>query len=164
MTYFVHIESPVGELLLTGDRQILQGLYFNAYRHKPCIDPAWAEDSSPFAAVRHQLDEYFAGKRQEFNMALTHRGTPFQEQVWAALQSIPYGQHLTYQEIANLIGHPSAPRAVGNAVGSNPLAIIIPCHRVLTTAGKISGFGGSVPAKRHLLKLEQNLGSQGGPM
>ena len=155
MNYYMHANSPAGSLLIIGTSSALRGLYFDTYQCKPDLGPRWTEDARPFTAILQSLDEYFGGGRRVFDIPMQYHGTSFQEQVWSILLAIPYGQYVTYKEIAQTIGRPAASRAVGNAIGANPISIVIPCHRVLTTSGSISGFGGGIPAKRYLLRLEQ---------
>ncbi|MCA9369359.1 methylated-DNA--[protein]-cysteine S-methyltransferase [Candidatus Woesebacteria bacterium] len=107
--------------------------------------------------VSEQLDEYFTGKRKVFQLDLAPSGTPFQKKVWQALQNIPYGETKTYQDIANSIGRPTASRAVANAIGANPIPIIIPCHRVIRSDGTLGGYSGGVTIKKQLLSLESAL-------
>jgi len=109
---------------------------------------------SGFEEIARQFDEYFAGKRKEFDLKLAPRGTPFQLAVWNVLRSIPYGRTWSYQDVANAIGKPAACRAVGAANGANPLPIVVPCHRVIGTNGSLTGFGGGLEVKRRLLALE----------
>ena len=148
------IESPVGDLLLIGDEQRLHGLYMQEGRRPVAVGRDWRSAREPFAAAREQLGEYFAGERKEFDLRLARVGTQFQEQVWDALRRIPYGRTASYGEIARGIGHPTASRAVGMANGSNPISIIVPCHRVIGTDGKLTGYAGGVERKRFLLELE----------
>ncbi len=108
--------------------------------------------------VIRQFDEYFAGERQEFDLPFFATGTPFQLMVWEELLRIPYGKTMSYGEMAELIGKPHAARAVGNALGANPISIIIPCHRVIASGGTLGGFAGGLPLKRYLLALEQQSG------
>ena len=112
------------------------------------------EDPEALAPVVRQLEEYFAGERRTFDLALAPGGTPFQAQVWAELCRIPYGETLSYLQLAQRIGNPRAVRAVGLANGSNPIAIVIPCHRVIGADGSLTGYGGGLPTKRWLLGLE----------
>lgn len=112
------------------------------------------EDAFEQEVIR-QLDAYFAGKSQEFDLPFFATGTAFQLMVWEELLRIPYGQTISYREMAELIGKPKAARAVGNALGANPISILIPCHRVITSAGKLGGFGGGLPVKTYLLALEK---------
>ena len=120
------------------------------------LDPEseWIFSEKPFAAAREQLTAYFAGKRKTFDLPLRPTGTEFQLQVLDELQKIPYGTTVSYGDIANRIGRPKAVRAVGAANGRNPLPIIIPCHRVIGASGDLTGFGGGIPTKKALLRLE----------
>jgi methylated-DNA-[protein]-cysteine S-methyltransferase len=148
------IESPVGDLLLVGDERRLRGLYMQEGRRPAAVAPGWRSAHEPFRSVREQLDEYFAGERTGFDLELAPLGTPFQERVWDALTRIPYGRTASYGEIARGIGHPTASRAVGMANGSNPISIVVPCHRVIGTDGRLTGYAGGVQRKRFLLHLE----------
>jgi len=151
--YYTTTDSPIGELLLVGDGDELSALYMQAGRRKR-IDPSWARSDEPFATVVEQLAEYFDGRRQEFDVPLAPQGQPFQLQAWKALRDIPYGETITYGEQARRIGHPDAARAVGAANGQNPIAVIVPCHRVIGANGSLTGFGGGLERKRLLLDLE----------
>jgi len=143
------METPIGPLVLAGDRDALRFLRFHGR-----AEPEWIIDRAPFRETIDQLKAYFAGKLTDFNLPLAPAGTPFQLSVWRALQSIPYGETTTYSAIAKQIGRPSAIRAVGAANGANPIPVIIPCHRVIGSNGKLTGFGGGLPVKELLLKLE----------
>jgi methylated-DNA-[protein]-cysteine S-methyltransferase len=114
----------------------------------------WVEDKRSFKEAIRQLQAYFAGKLTEFELPLILEGTEFQLLVWRNLQKIPYGETVSYGQLANRIGRPEAARAVGLANGSNPLPIIIPCHRVIGSNGELTGFGGGIPIKKKLLALE----------
>lgn len=151
---YTSVESPIGELLLLGDGQILSGLYMQGGRRPIAIGPRWRCSSAAFGHVRAQLKEYFAGERAAFDVSLTMQGDPFERLVWRALQDIPYGETVSYGEIARRIGHPSAARAVGLANARNPIAIIVPCHRVIGADGTLTGYGGGLERKRALLELE----------
>ena len=151
-TYWTTIDSPVGTLWLTGDGAALTGLYMG---RPAALDlPGWVEDDAPFAAAREQLTAYFAGERQEFDLPLNPVGTPFQQQVWAALRAIPYGETRSYREIAEQLGRPTASRAVGAANGRNPISVIVPCHRVVGSSGVLTGYAWGLERKRALLDLE----------
>jgi len=156
MIYYAKVQSPIGQLTLCGDGQALTGLYFSSGSKARGADPAWAEKPEYFSGVSKQLEEYFAGVRQQFDLQLKPHSTPFQGQVLAALQTIPYGEVCSYKDIAVQIGNPKAVRAVGTANGNNPIAIIIPCHRVIGSDGTLTGFGGGLEVKRQLLALEKN--------
>jgi methylated-DNA-[protein]-cysteine S-methyltransferase len=152
---YTTIASPIGPLMITADSAGLTGLYFSqGKKSKQRPDPSWREDSSPFQQAANQLEEYFAGQRQQFDLPLHLQTSPFQQRVLAALQAIPFGETRTYKQIAEAIGSPKAMRAVGMANGNNPLAIFIPCHRVVGSDGSLTGFGGGLEAKRYLLALE----------
>jgi methylated-DNA-[protein]-cysteine S-methyltransferase len=114
----------------------------------------WEPADEPFGEVRTQLAEYFDGRREVFDLQLEMQGTPFQLRVWRALQDIPYGETISYGEQARRIGRPADPRAVGQANGRNPIAVIVPCHRVIGADGSLTGYGGGVERKRWLLELE----------
>ena len=156
MTYYTRMESPVGELLLTADDKALTGIYFDDGRDHHVIEDDWKERATlpVLKDARQQLEEYFAGRREEFDLPLAPKGTPFQRRVWKALERIPYGETQSYGEIARKIGKPKAVRAVGAANGANPLSVVVPCHRVIGTDGSLTGYGGGLPRKRALLALE----------
>lgn len=154
-TRWTTVPSPIGELLLTGDHAGLTGLHMETRRHGPAdVAPEWVRDDAPFRAAKDQLDEYFAGERTEFDLALNPSGTPFQLKVWESLRTIPYGEVRSYGEIAEQIGKPGAARAVGLANGRNPISIIVPCHRVIGASGALTGYGGGIERKQALLELE----------
>jgi methylated-DNA-[protein]-cysteine S-methyltransferase len=147
--------SPVGPLRLAADDAGLRLIEFPDPRHPVPPGDDWEEgDNVVLAATRVQLDEYFAGTRRAFDLPLAPRGTAFQRAVWCALASIAYGETISYRELAERIGQPSAMRAVGAANGRNPLPIVVPCHRVIGADGSLTGFGGGLPTKRFLLQLE----------
>jgi methylated-DNA-[protein]-cysteine S-methyltransferase len=150
---FTHVESPVGELLVTADSAgRLTRLHFPG-RTSP-QSRGWVRDEAPFAELRRQLGAYFAGELTEFELELAPSGTRFQLDVWRALCEIPYGATASYGEIARAVGQPGAARAVGGANNRNPIAIIVPCHRVIGASGSLTGYGGGLDRKRLLLALE----------
>ncbi len=155
MMYWCEIESPVGPLLLAGDGKSLKLIYFQAGPHARRAESHWVADAKPFQAVMAQLEEYFAGRRRTFDLPLDPEGTRFQLTVWQALTRIPYGETVSYGELARRIGNPQASRAVGLANGANPLPIVVPCHRVIGADGSLTGFGGGLDIKRKLLALER---------
>jgi methylated-DNA-[protein]-cysteine S-methyltransferase len=169
MTTYAFHPSPVGRLLLVGERDReggspLAGIYMEEHRHGPGVDTSWEEDATAFGEVKRQLDEYFAGTRTTFDLPLAPSGTPFQLRVWAALTRIPWGTTVTYGELAARAGHPGAARAVGAAVGRNPLSIVVPCHRVVGADGTLTGYAGGIDRKTTLLALEAAPGGVlGGP-
>lgn len=153
-TYFSVMPSPVGPLTLVGDGNALAGVHFDSEPRVATPPAAWVRDDGRFRDVARQLSEYFAGRRRTFDLPLAPRGTAFRKLVWKALQAIPYGQTATYGEIARAIGQPQASRAVGGANHHNPLAIVVPCHRVVGADGSLTGYGGGLARKRLLLDLE----------
>ena len=150
-----YVESPLGPLLLAGTAEGLHIISFPSGSGRRDVEPDWIEDRQPFLAVSAQLEAYFAGERLEFQFPLSPTGTVFQLKVWEALQQIPYGQTISYGELASRIGNPKASRAVGAANCANPLLIVVPCHRVIGRSGGLTGFGGGLSAKKMLLELEQ---------
>ena len=151
-----HHNSPLGRLILAVSDNALSGLWFDGQRHQP--DPAaWPEcpDHPVAQLARAQLDDYFAGQRTAFDLPLSlSNGTAFQQAVWRALLNIPSGATRSYSEISADMGHPGAMRAVGGAIGRNPLSIIIPCHRVIGANGALTGYAGGLERKTALLQLE----------
>ena len=152
--FYTWLRSPVGPLLLAGSRDGLNYVSFSRGRHAVAVDPGWTEDGSLFQEATRQLREYFAGERKTFSLTLSPQGTDFQKAVWSALRKIPYGETISYKQLAERIGKPKAVRAVGAANGANPIPIIIPCHRVIGHDGSLTGFGGGLPLKKRLLELE----------
>ena len=149
------IDSPIGHLLLAGDGHALRRLAF-VRDDEPRPDTGWRSDyRGALADVCRELDAYFAGRLNRFRTPVAPEGTAFQRRVWAALCDIPYGRTMSYGELARQIGAEKAVRAVGAANGANPIAIIVPCHRVIGANGSLTGFGGGLPVKRALLDLEQ---------
>lgn len=151
---YTTIDSPIGELLLLGDGHALHGLYMQQGRRPIVKSPDWKPAAGAFADLGEQLRAYFAGRRTSFDIPLVLAGSPFQRRVWRALQEIDYGETISYGELARRIGDPSASRAVGMANGRNPIAVIVPCHRVIGANGTLTGYGGGIERKRLLLDLE----------
>lgn len=156
MVSYTYMNSNVGKLLLAADANGLQLVQFEQTRYPQQITDAWQEDAQHpvLKEARSQLDAYFEGKRRYFDLPLSLQGTAFQNRVWQALQDIPYGDTLSYTELANAIGAPKAIRAVGAANGRNRIPIIIPCHRVIGSNGRLTGFAGGLENKALLLSLE----------
>lgn len=161
MTLFDTMPSPVGELLLAADDTGLTTVRFEQSRHGRDDRAGWthvADASTPAARIlaeaRSQLEAYFAGSRTSFDLPLAAQGTPFQQRVWSALRDIPFGETISYAELARRVGVPRAMRAVGGANGRNPLPIVVPCHRVIGADGSLTGFGGGIERKRVLLDHE----------
>ena len=148
------LSSPIGELLLIADDKALCGLYMDLERGWLPRVEIGPRDDGALPEARRQLDEYFAGTRQVFDIAIRLHGTEFQRQVWDALLEIPYGETRSYGEQARRIGLPDAPRAVGAANGQNPVSIVVPCHRVIGANGALTGYGGGIERKRWLLAHE----------
>jgi methylated-DNA-[protein]-cysteine S-methyltransferase len=151
------IESPVGELkLVASDKGLVAILWENDSPRRVRLSELVANEKHPvLVETERQLNEYFAGKRKAFSVALDMRGTRFQQDVWAALLAIPFGETRSYGQLAKQLGNPRASRAVGAANGKNPVSIIVPCHRVIGSSGKLTGFAGGLDTKAHLLSLEK---------
>jgi methylated-DNA-[protein]-cysteine S-methyltransferase len=154
MIHYRTIESPIGLLTLAGRGSVLTNLRMVDQTYEPSRAD-WSVDDAAFADTVDQLNAYFAGELTDFNIELDMRGTEFQQRVWKALLTIPYGQTRSYGEIAEQIGAPGAARAVGLANGRNPIAIIVPCHRVIGASGSLTGYGGGLDRKKTLLELEK---------
>ena len=154
LNYWHEIDSPIGALLLVGTEHALARVHFQAGPQP--LQPAkdWRSAAAPFEKARAQLMEYFCGARRSFDLPLAPQGTPFQLLVWRELAKIPYGETVSYAEIAHRLGLEKGARAVGLANGANPLPIIVPCHRVIGADGTLTGFGGGLHIKRALLVLE----------
>ena len=153
------IGSPIGPLTLAGTGSTLMHLRMVNQTHEPDRSGWEPADPNAFADVVTQLSSYFAGTLTEFDVDIQSPGTEFQRRVWAALQTIPYGETRSYGQIAEQIGSPAASRAVGLANGRNPISIIVPCHRVVGSSGGLTGYGGGIERKRALLQLELNANS-----
>lgn len=150
------VDSPFGQLTLVADAHGLAAILWPEDKGRVALGPLMPQPGHPvLRQAAAQLAEYFAGTRTAFTVPLSFHGTPFQRKVWQALLTIPYGETRTYAEIARQVGSPDASRAVGAANGKNPISIIAPCHRVVGTGGKLTGFAGGMAAKAHLLNLEQ---------
>jgi methylated-DNA-[protein]-cysteine S-methyltransferase len=156
MEYYDYYDSPLGQMLLTANDAALTGLHFVGEKYYPAIGADWQRQPKATLIVRarRQLDEYFAGKRKAFDLAVDPAGTEFQRGVWRALQKIPYGATMNYGALARRIGNPNASRAVGAANGRNPISIFIPCHRVIGANGDLTGYAGGMARKDALLRLE----------
>lgn len=152
--YYSYLPTPIGDLLLAGDREALRVVAFPAGSRRREPDPQWIFSEPPFAEACAQLRAYFDGSLREFDLELAPGGTPFQLLVLDELRRIPYGTTVSYGDIARRIGRPKAVRAVGHANGRNPIPIIIPCHRVIGASGDLTGFGGGLATKEALLRHE----------
>ena len=152
---YVTVPSPVGPLRLAADGLGLSGVYYDPHRGEALAGPDQDRDDDPLlATAAAQLAAYFAGSRRDFDVPLNPQGTDFQRRVWSALGAVGFGRTVSYAEVARRIGSPRAVRAVGAAVGRNPLSILIPCHRVIGTDGTLTGYAGGLPRKRWLLEHE----------
>jgi methylated-DNA-[protein]-cysteine S-methyltransferase len=156
MKIYTNIESPLGQVLLVSDGTSLTGVYFSGQKYEPTPGPDWRRDPDLKILKKSglQLLEYFAGDRGAFHLPVSLQGTPFQIKVWNAISEIPLGETKTYGELAKRINRTTAVRAVGAAVGRNPLTVIVPCHRVIGRDGSLTGYAGGLERKRALLSLE----------
>ena len=152
---YTRLETILGPLLLAADGAGLRSISFENGRRPARLDPSWQKDESRLRETIRELRAYFAGKLEKFDLPLAPEGTAFQLKVWKKLCEIPYGETISHGELARRIGNPNAARAVGLANGSNPIPIVIPCHRVIGSNGKLTGYGGGLPIKEKLLALER---------
>jgi len=150
-----YLDTPIGRLLLAADEQGLRCIEFEDERQGRRIGPAWYRGRARLGDTIAQLQAYFAGDRHAFELELAAEGTAFRHRVWDELVRIPYGETISYGELARRVGDPSASRAVGAANGANPLPIVVPCHRVIGANGKLTGFGGGLPTKQWLIEHER---------
>lgn len=155
----VVVDSPIGALTVVADGSAITHLLMDAAAHRPdnpaLFGPLGELEAEPFASTRTQLAEYFAGRRQTFDLPIAPRGNDFQQRVWALLLEIPYGETRNYGELARALGGPGLAQAVGAANGRNPIAVVVPCHRVIGADGSLVGYAGGLARKRFLLALEE---------
>lgn len=156
MIRYRKILTPLGTVFATAVGGALTGLHYQGGRHAPDISKDWIEDPDgrPLAECARQLAEYFAGKRRRFDLPTAAEGTPFQLRVWGEIARIPYGETISYAELARRAGSAGSARAAGAATGRNPLAIVVPCHRVIASGGSLTGYAGGLARKARLLKIE----------
>ncbi|CAE6951311.1 methylated-DNA--[protein]-cysteine S-methyltransferase [Vibrio sp. B1FLJ16] len=154
-TIYTEMPSPLGKVTIQTSSEGLVGVWFETCTTKPDVLGERDEHHPILTQAVAQLEEYFSGLRNEFDLPLAAAGTDFQNQVWHALTNIPYGETWSYQDLANAIGNPKAVRAVGMANGKNPISVVVPCHRVIGKSGKLTGYAGGVERKQRLLALEQ---------
>ena len=156
MITFARFATPLGRVYATAEGSHVTGIYFEGGRHAPAISPAWREDAAfpPLRECARQLNEYLNGARRSFELPLAARGTPFQQRVWQEIARIGHGETITYAELARRAGAPGCARAVGTATGRNPHSIVVPCHRVVGSAGALTGYAGGLERKAQLLRLE----------
>jgi methylated-DNA-[protein]-cysteine S-methyltransferase len=153
---FDRVPGPLGTMLLVATGDALSGVYFDGQKYAPAIADDWRRrpDVPVLRAARGQLAAYFAGELRRFDLPLAPAGTPFQQEVWSAIGRVPFGETIAYRELAARVGRPSAVRAVGAAVGRNPLSIVVPCHRIVGADGGLTGYAGGLDRKRALLAHE----------
>ena len=158
---YAYFDSPIGPLLIAGHAEAIMRISFPKDGKPLPPDAGWMESAlGPIGETILQLGEYFAGRRREFDLPLAPAGTSFQKSVWQQLREVPYGVTISYGELAKRVGNPKASRAVGAANGKNPLPIVVPCHRVIGSNGKLVGFGGGLPIKERLLEIEMKARNQ----
>ena len=153
-TWYTILDTPFGALCIAGTTQGLTHVEFQDGERPVRPEPDWQENQGVLDEAREQLQAYFEGQRRRFTLPVAPEGTPFQQRVWRELQQIPWGATTTYREIAEKLGQPAAVRAVGHANGRNPVAIVIPCHRVVGANGYLTGYAGGIATKRRLLQHE----------
>ena len=163
-TFYCLYPSPIGPLLLMSDGEFLTGLHTENDKYKPRIQPDWVEGAAtvPFDRAREELGQYFQGRRREFSLPLKPAGTVFQKRVWELLCEIPFGETISYGELARRVGNPNASRAVGLANSRNPISIVVPCHRVIGADNSLTGYAGGLDRKRALLEHEAQGGAARG--
>lgn len=159
MLYYTRFNTPLCEIIIVGNEEGVSNLHLNTGEGKRhfAISEEWVEDNEFFSDITNQVKEYFNVKRTAFNVKLNPKGTDFQKKVWNELSKIAYGELRTYKDIANSVGSEKAVRAVGNANGKNPVPLLIPCHRVIGTNGKLTGFAHGLAAKEKLIHLERTV-------
>jgi methylated-DNA-[protein]-cysteine S-methyltransferase len=159
MIRYARLATPLGTLLATAAGGALTGIYFEGRPHAPVIGADWVEDAAaaPLGECAAQLREYFDGVRKTFDLPLTPAGSPFQQRVWIEIARVPYGETITYAELAARAGAPGSARAAGTATGRNPLSIVVPCHRIVGSDGSLTGYAGGVDRKAKLLDIEHAL-------
>jgi methylated-DNA-[protein]-cysteine S-methyltransferase len=154
MNTYDYCETPLGRMLLVANGKGLCGLHFVGQKYFPKIDRSWKRGGGPVAHARRELEGYFSGKRKAFTVPLAPEGTPFQRAIWKEIAKVPFGETLTYAELARRAGYPGCARAAGAATGRNPIGVIVPCHRIVGTDGSLTGYAGGLPKKKALLALE----------
>ncbi|MGQ0510985.1 MAG: methylated-DNA--[protein]-cysteine S-methyltransferase [Betaproteobacteria bacterium] len=156
MRYYDTYDSPIGGMLLAATEAGLAGVYFDHQKHHPGKGRDWERDPANrhLKRAKAQLSEYFAGKRKRFDLALDPAGTDFQKAVWTVISGVPFGETITYGELARRAGVPGSARAAGAATGRNPIGIVVPCHRIMGSNGSLTGYAGGLSKKRALLALE----------
>ena len=153
--FYAFMDGPLGKMMLSGDQNALAYLDISVHDKLPNPLETWKEDHGRFDREISQLEEFFAGKRNSFDLKIKLVGTDYNKRVWAQLQEIPYGEAITYGDLAKRLGQPDGAQAVGNANGQNPIPIIVPCHRVIAAKNSLGGFTGGVEKKQYLFQLEK---------
>jgi methylated-DNA-[protein]-cysteine S-methyltransferase len=156
-TQHCEMSSPLGKIVLAAQNNLIHGIWFEGQKHFPNIDNSWEKanrNNFVFDTAINQLQLYFKGKLKEFTFDTMANGTDFQKRVWKELNSIPYGESKSYLDIATQLGNKNAARAVGSAIGRNPISIAVPCHRVVGSSGSLTGYAGGLEHKKFLLQLE----------
>jgi methylated-DNA-[protein]-cysteine S-methyltransferase len=161
MKSYDYYDSPCGHMLLVAEGDALCGAYFVGQKHMREPESGWKRDprARPLVQAKRELEEYFGGSRKIFDVVLAAEGTPFQRAVWKAIARVPFGETISYAELARRAGRPGSARAAGAATGRNPIGVIVPCHRIVGTDGSLTGYAGGVDKKRALLALEAEAGS-----
>ena len=156
MTRFARYDSPLGPMYATAEDDGITHVEFLGAKYAPAESPEWVEDphSPELAACGTQLAEYFAGKRTEFALRVAPRGSEFQQRVWREISRVPFGETISYAELARRAGAPGQARAAGAATGRNPVSLVVPCHRIVGSDGSLTGYAGGLERKRELLELE----------
>jgi len=159
MLYYDLYDGPHGPMLLVAGEEGVAGIYFDGQKYLPRVQPDWRRDGrhAPLFRVKRELAEYFGGERKRFEVALTPHGTPYQQSVWNAISTVDFGRTITYGELAVRAGSPGNARAAGAATGRNPIAIIVPCHRIVGADGDLTGYAGGLDRKRALLAFESGI-------
>lgn len=159
MRYYDSFETPHGGMLLVASDEGLAGVYFDRQKHHPRLQADWKKNPQHrvLKQAKRELEEYFAGRRKRFEVALAPEGTPFQRTVWKAISSVAFGKTISYGELARRAGCAGSARAAGAATGRNPIGIIVPCHRIVGSNGALTGYAGGLPRKRALLALESGI-------
>ena len=156
MTHYARFDSPLGPVIAIADDDAITRVDFIGAKYERPVAPDWVEDphAPALAACGTQLAEYFAGTRTEFDLPLAPRGSDFQRRVWKEIARVPYGETISYAELARRAGAPGQARAAGAATGRNPVGVVIPCHRIVGSDGSLTGYAGGLERKRGLLELE----------
>lgn len=158
MHAYDYLETPLGRLLLVARPEGLCGIHFVGQKYYPARRDGWTRDEQALGTAKRELSEYFAGERAVFTVPLAAEGTPFQRAIWREIAKVPYGETLTYAELARRAGFPGCARAAGAATGRNPIGVIVPCHRIVGRDGSLTGYAGGLPKKKALLALEGSAG------